>query len=886
MFSTYSTKFLSDKFRFRWLVFMAVWMLAVCSGPSVLCGSQSVVANTNASNFGAGSLTLYAGQSVRSNNGQHRLVMQADGNLVLYHINKARFSTGTAGSGANRAVFQSDGNLVVYTAAGQAKWNSRTSGNYVARLVLQDDGNLVIYSSITLGQALWNSQTYYSGANLSPSINHLVTGNNAGTRIIQPAYPTADIVTVDYDAVTNFGADNTGASDASGHINDALNACSVNQGGTVWLPSGKYLLTNPVVIPPNCFLRGDWQDPDLISSPSGDNSYGTLIIAKVGSSNPNRSDGGIPAFRISGPGGISGVTIFYPDQSMNNIIQYGYSIIVSNWSSMPVLENITLLNSYAGIIIGSDSSSGNGPHELARIKNVKGTVLGYGLTINNSSDVDVIENIFFDSKYWSDAGAFFNPQSSMSINAYTLANGTAFSFRDIEQCQFSQIFASNFYYGIVFNPNNRISASAEFINTNITQCHMALICYPSSLDDRWGLSFAGGTLSGDLWAVYNNSAGSWIMGNQTSIVGPTYGTIADGTTYPRSSSTAPIPTYPLRSSSSVPRPSGRAFRDISSYNVVRIEVNSDGWIPTVDRDATPGIQQALNDVAGLGGGIVYLPAGCYAIATHLVVPANVELRGAGTGPGCGGGTTLFGFEGESSPTRNSDPALITLNGNCSGISGLRIFYPGDNYLNQTPVCFPATIRGNGSNVFVRNVNIIGGTIGIDFHTFTCEQHYVENFFGWNTSAMIYAGNGTGMIRTVHSNGDAVNRASFGIQGWNVTDERTSFNSISEANQTFILLEQPTTGTIANGEILTNVFAFGPKQGVYNLCPNTQVFNLGTDNLGGQVGSASGYNIVATQPITVVNTSMTTGSGPTYGYAPYGIITYYNYTFTGETGNSD
>lgn len=870
--------------RLRTIAFLLGWGLALLSGHPLLLGGVTPVQNSNVSSFTAGALTLYAGQSVRSNNGQHRLIMQADGNLVLYHINWPVFATGTNGTGATKAVFQSDGNLVVYNPAMQAKWNSRTAGNPGSRIVVQEAGNLVIYNAS--GKAIWNTWWYSAGANDNIFTNHLITGNNALTKVVNPTYPTADVVVADYDVVSDLAADNTGVSEASGVIQDALNRCAANGGGTVWLPSGKYRISQTIHIPPFCFLRGDWRDPDLIPTPTTDISYGTIILATLGSSNPNLSDGGISAFKLEGPGGLSGVTIYYPNQAMGNVTPYGYSIVAANTCVMFMIENITLINSYAGISIGPDATTGNAAHELARLKNIKGTALVYGLTVNNSSDVDVFENVIFDSKYWSTAGSYFNPPTSGMVNAYTLANGTAFSFRNMEQCQFSHITASNYNNGVVYNPRVRdIGSSGVFIGANITQCHIALLCYPSSLDDRMGLSFAGGTLSGDIWGVYNNSGSAWIMGNQTNILGSTYGIIADGTTFPRSSSLAAIPAYPLPSATSVPRTSGTTFRDVSvyPYNVIRMQVNWDGSIPTQDCDATPGIQQALNDVATAGGGIVYLPAGWYAIATHLVVPANVELRGAGTGPGYSGGTTLFGFEGESSPTRNTDPALITLNGNYAGVSGLKIFYPGDNLFNGVPVCYPASVRGNGSNVYVRNVNVTGGTIGVDFHSAPCDQHYIENLSGWATSAMVHAGNGTGTIRTVHSNGSAVNRASFGIQKWDDQNERGSFNSIGEANLTFVLLEQPTIGSASNGEVITNVFAFGPHQGVYNLCPNTTVFNLGTDCLGGDSGSTSGYNTVATQPITVVNTSMTTGAGPTYGYAPYGIITYYNWTFFGQTG---
>ncbi|MDN5856057.1 MAG: hypothetical protein L0K86_25095 [Actinomycetia bacterium] len=91
-------------------------------------------------------------------NGRSRLVMQGDGNLVLYRTDtgEARWASNTPGTPANRAVMQGDGNFVVYTQMG-AVWASNTDGNPGAWVVLQDDGNLVVYSSA--GAALWDSRT-------------------------------------------------------------------------------------------------------------------------------------------------------------------------------------------------------------------------------------------------------------------------------------------------------------------------------------------------------------------------------------------------------------------------------------------------------------------------------------------------------------------------------------------------------------------------------------------------------------------------------------------------------------------------------------------------------------------------------------------------------
>ncbi|MFD9908795.1 hypothetical protein [Streptomyces sp. NPDC059063] len=85
-----------------------------------------------------------------------RLVMQSDGNLVIYdEFNRARWATGTVGQGWVMR-FQEDGNLVVYTRSGRAVWASNTDGHPGSRLVVQDDGNVVIYYG---SRAIWASGT-------------------------------------------------------------------------------------------------------------------------------------------------------------------------------------------------------------------------------------------------------------------------------------------------------------------------------------------------------------------------------------------------------------------------------------------------------------------------------------------------------------------------------------------------------------------------------------------------------------------------------------------------------------------------------------------------------------------------------------------------------
>ena len=85
-----------------------------------------------------------------------KLIMQTDGNLVLYDQDgTAHWASQTSGEG-NTAVFQADGNLVVYNAQTQPVWASNTGGTAGATLKVLEDGNMVI---ATDSGVVWQTNT-------------------------------------------------------------------------------------------------------------------------------------------------------------------------------------------------------------------------------------------------------------------------------------------------------------------------------------------------------------------------------------------------------------------------------------------------------------------------------------------------------------------------------------------------------------------------------------------------------------------------------------------------------------------------------------------------------------------------------------------------------
>jgi ricin-type beta-trefoil lectin protein len=118
---------------------------------------------------------MYKGQSRVSNNNRYELVLQTDGNLVLYSkvtdpppalpVERAvaLWASNTNGRAVSHVVMQSGGNLVIYPPAipcpprqrcdpfalPRAIWASNSNGRPRSNLIVQDDGNVVIYQQTT-----------------------------------------------------------------------------------------------------------------------------------------------------------------------------------------------------------------------------------------------------------------------------------------------------------------------------------------------------------------------------------------------------------------------------------------------------------------------------------------------------------------------------------------------------------------------------------------------------------------------------------------------------------------------------------------------------------------------------------------------------------------
>ena len=163
-------------------------------------------------------------------------------------------------------------------------------------------------------------------------------------------------------------------------------------GGIVYAPPGKYWVNETLTLS-GITLKGA---NEAIRSWFPLN--GTILMVKSG-----RGDENAPPFiKMSNAAAVTGITFFYPEQYVDSIVPYPYTIQIGEKTQEEgeifdcTIRDVTFINSYNGIHSGSGE---NGRH---RIYNVNGCVLRRGIFVESVGDVGRIENVHFHCHYWSD----------------------------------------------------------------------------------------------------------------------------------------------------------------------------------------------------------------------------------------------------------------------------------------------------------------------------------------------------------------------------------------------------------------------------------------------------------------------------------------------------
>jgi len=207
--------------------------------------------------------------------------------------------------------------------------------------------------------------------------------------------------------VRSHGAKGDGVTDDTAAIQAAMNE-TAKTGGVVYLPPAKYLVKGNLNVPAGVHVKGAALAPQY-SEPL----LGTIILATGGRDNENA-----PAlFEMTSCTSVSGLTVYYPEQKVTDIRPYPWTFRLQGNDN--TVENVTLVNSYNGIVTGP---ANNVRH---RIRSVYGCVLRRGIFVDACTDIGRIDNVQFHGHWWWAASVAGNADI---VNKYMIDNCEAFIF--------------------------------------------------------------------------------------------------------------------------------------------------------------------------------------------------------------------------------------------------------------------------------------------------------------------------------------------------------------------------------------------------------------------------------------------------------------------------
>lgn len=686
---------------------------------------------------------------------------------------------------------------------------------------------------------------------------------------IPTIYDTKDWVISDY-IVTNpkFGAKASPGFDNREAFQSAIDTAHKNGGGVVYIPAGNYEFHSSktgtinvrvregneetfkdfnyeyvLQIPQSVQLRGDWANPELNKG----KVLGTILEVHVGENSSNHN-GTVESWwndpqannvlrttytsiadrfiEMQEGTGVTNLSIWYPDQDINNVKPYPWTLYQTNGNSATV-ENVTLVNSYNGFY--------SAPSELHYVLNSYITALNTGLEVHVCTDIGRIENVKINPKYWAESGLPGSPTLE-KVTDFTREYGTGFNMHRSDWEYVSYLDISGYKTGMWIGrePGFTDAPNAQFYGINIENCGIGLYIqdvnpygllfsnstfgsdenglavyfqdYFSSSVQFNGVDFFGSIVSDGSGGVisfencvfnqyeeyalkinsgnllltqceFMQSYGHIILNENVNSLKSMNSGFKNDLKIENKSSNAiievlvddkyqftPIPKDIITNIVTHPKPKSNK---ILRLNVPK-ETGFDSLEPKIDISGE--LQKALDRLAAAGGGTLFMPAGRYLVNNPIVIPSGVELRGSWDVQHHtqSGGTALFtnytgGDKGENGAS------LIQIKAN-SGVSGFKIVQLNiisDGYSVSSPRKTPFLIQGQGENVYVINITVPAGDKGIDLATFNTSGHYVNYFAGVLARAGIWVGGGAegGFIRNMQFNPHYGTRHPKGGQGY-------------------------------------------------------------------------------------------------------------------------
>jgi len=230
--------------------------------------------------------------------------------------------------------------------------------------------------------------------------------------------------------------------DVSIQLQSALDAAGKTGGGTVYLPGGRYLINNPIVIPSGVELRGTWDVQH--HSQAGGTAIFTNYTGDI------KGEKGLSLIQLKSNAGIRGLNIIQA-----NLIEEsdGYSVInprlcpflIQGQGQNVYIINVTIPLADKGIDLFSYDTSGHYVEYFA------GAPMRAGIWVGAGAKNGYIRNMHFNPHYATrnptGGQGYPNPgKKGRELFQFVQGNCSALRFGDVS----NQTIFNNFVYGSVF----------------------------------------------------------------------------------------------------------------------------------------------------------------------------------------------------------------------------------------------------------------------------------------------------------------------------------------------------------------------------------------------------------------------------------------------------
>jgi hypothetical protein len=223
-----------------------------------------------------------------------------------------------------------------------------------------------------------------------------------------------------------------GRNDDTHAIQSALDDAGAGGGGTVFLPTGTYLVRRHLVVPAGTALVGVGHAPELYT----DKAPGTTLLAVEGAGSP---DG--PAFiTLQGPNSVlQGLKVLYPNQvAADQPVAYPWTVRGGPGDSVSIID-VLLVNPYQAVDLATQGGSRH------YVRGLYGQPLKTGIWVDKCTDIGRIHDVHF-WPFWS---------QDKRVLDFTEANATSFVFQRADWEVVENIFSWGYHVGI------ELSASAD-----------------------------------------------------------------------------------------------------------------------------------------------------------------------------------------------------------------------------------------------------------------------------------------------------------------------------------------------------------------------------------------------------------------------------------------